>query len=694
MTAIEAAVRVMESEGIDLAFGVPGAAILPLYEALKRSAIRHVLVRHEEGGTHSAEGYSRARSGKIGVCIGTSGPAGTNMVTGLYSAMADSVPILCITGQAPRAKLHKEDFQAIDVAAITAPVTKWSLTVMEGAQLPWVFRKAFQIMRSDRPGPVHIDLPLDVQREVITYDPDADEPLEVTKPRPGRKAIRKAIDLLQEAERPVIVAGGGVISADASEILVSFAEVTGTPVIPTLMGWGAIPDDHPLHAGMVGLQTQHRYGNATFLDSDFVLGIGNRWANRQTGSLEVFTQGRTFVHIDIEPTQIGRVFCPDLGIVSDARYALEALLTEAYERKAAGDLQRRDDWVTKVQERKRTMLRRTDFDNVPIKPQRVFREINEAFGDDTQFVTAIGLYQIASGQFQRINKPRNYLICGQAGPLGWEVSACIGAKLANPEKEVVGVVGDYSLQFLIEELAVGAQYKIPFVMILLNNAYLGLIRQAETAYKMDYEVQLSFQNINAPEVGEYGVDHVKAAEAFGCRAIRVFDPLGAPRDRDVAGARARRGHHRTDYQHRDGNRDQQDRRVRADPRSAEFRRLPTGAGVDGYERHRIHRSRDHGAPDGGSSPEGRASSVPAYARADAQRADRRRRDRVSVGQSGGPGVGDRDPDGSRHAGRRCRAVRTGRGRRRAFGREDRRGHELDLADRDEEVRRTDQRARL
>ena len=524
MTAIEAAVRVMESEGIDLAFGVPGAAILPLYEALKRSAIRHVLVRHEEGGTHSAEGYSRARSGKIGVCIGTSGPAGTNMVTGLYSAMADSVPILCITGQAPRAKLHKEDFQAIDVAAITAPVTKWSLTVMEGAQLPWVFRKAFQIMRSDRPGPVHIDLPLDVQREVITYDPDADEPLEVTKPRPGRKAIRKAIDLLQEAERPVIVAGGGVISADASEILVSFAEVTGTPVIPTLMGWGAIPDDHPLHAGMVGLQTQHRYGNATFLDSDFVLGIGNRWANRQTGSLEVFTQGRTFVHIDIEPTQIGRVFCPDLGIVSDARYALEALLTEAYERKAAGDLQRRDDWVTKVQERKRTMLRRTDFDNVPIKPQRVFREINEAFGDDTQFVTAIGLYQIASGQFQRINKPRNYLICGQAGPLGWEVSACIGAKLANPEKEVVGVVGDYSLQFLIEELAVGAQYKIPFVMILLNNAYLGLIRQAETAYKMDYEVQLSFQNINAPEVGEYGVDHVKAAEAFGCRAIRVFDP--------------------------------------------------------------------------------------------------------------------------------------------------------------------------
>jgi tartronate-semialdehyde synthase len=524
MTAAEAAVHVMESEGIHLAFGVPGAAILPLYEALKRSAIRHVLVRHEEGGTHAAEGYSRARSGNVGVCIGTSGPAGTNMVTGLYSAIADSVPILCITGQAPRAKLHKEDFQAIDVAAITAPVTKWSLTVMEGAQVPWVFRKAFQVMRSGRPGPVHIDLPLDVQREMISYDPDVDEPLEVTKPRPSGKAIRKAVDMLFAAERPVIIAGGGVIAAEACEKLVSFAEVTGTPVIPTLMGWGAIPDDHPLHAGMVGLQTQHRYGNATFLESDFVLGIGNRWANRQTGSLEVFTQGRTFVHIDVEPTQIGRVFCPDLGIVADAGYALDALITEAYERKAAGDLQHREAWLTKVQERKRTMLRRTDFDDVPIKPQRVFREINAAFGDDTQFVTAIGLYQIASGQFQKINKPRNYLICGQAGPLGGEISACIGAKLANPEREVVGIVGDYSLQFLIEEFAVGAQYKVPFVMILLNNAYLGLIRQAEMGYKMDYEVQLSFRNINAPEIGEYGVDHVKAAESFGCRAIRVFDP--------------------------------------------------------------------------------------------------------------------------------------------------------------------------
>ncbi len=523
MTAAQAAVKVLESEGVDVAFGIPGAAILPFYEGLKNSSIKHVLVRHEEGGTHSAEGYARA-SGKVGINIGTSGPAGTNMITGLYSAIADSIPILCITGQAPTAKLHKEDFQAVDIAAIAKPVTKWSITVMEGAQVPWAFRQAFHIMKSGRPGPVLIDLPLNVQKEIIEYDPEADEPMEIFKPRPSRKAIAKALDMWNQAERPLIVSGGGVIIAEASDLLVELAELTDTPVVPTLMGWGSIPDDHRLQAGQVGLQTQHRYGNATFLKSDYVIGIGNRWANRHTGSPEVYAKGRKFVHIDIDPTQIGRVFGPDLGIVSDAKYALEALVEEARKRKSAGQLKDRSAWVTECRQRKATMLRRTDFDDVPIKPQRVFQEINNVFDRDTRFVTAIGLYQIASGQFQQVFKPRNYIICGQAGPLGWEISACLGAKLADPKAEVVGVVGDYSFQFMIEELAVAAQHKIPFVMVLLNNSYLGLIRQAQKAFNMDFEVQLSFENINCEEIGEYGVDHVRAAEALGCKSFRVFDP--------------------------------------------------------------------------------------------------------------------------------------------------------------------------
>src|SRR5450631_1554849 len=275
MKAIEAAVRVLEKEGIACAFGVPGAAINPLYAALKaRGSIRHILARHVEGAAHMAEGYTRAKSGNIGVCIGTSGPAGTDMITGLYSAIADSIPILCITGQAPRARLYKEDFQAVDIESISKPVTKWSVTVREPAQVPRAFQQAFHLMRSGRPGPVLIDLPFDVQMAEIEFDIDTYEPLPVYKPHATRAQIEKAIGLLQTATRPLIVAGGGIINADAAELLVTFAEITGVPVIPTLMGWGTIPDDHPLMAGMCGLQTSHRYGNATMLASDFVVGIG------------------------------------------------------------------------------------------------------------------------------------------------------------------------------------------------------------------------------------------------------------------------------------------------------------------------------------------------------------------------------------------------------------------------------------
>ena len=288
MKAAMAAVLVMEKEGITTAFGVPGAAINPLYAQLReRQSITHILARHVEGASHMAEGYTRAKAGNIGVCIGTSGPAGTDMITGLYSASADSIPILCITGQAPRARLYKEDFQAVDIESIAKPVTKMAVTVREPGLVPRVFQQAFHVMRSGRPGPVLIDLPIDVQLAEIEFDIDTYEPLPVYKPFANKKQIEKAMEMLMSAEKPLIVAGGGIINADAANLLVEFAEITGVPVIPTLMGWGSIPDDHPLMAGMVGLQTSHRYGNATMLASDFVLGIGNRWANRHTGSIDV-----------------------------------------------------------------------------------------------------------------------------------------------------------------------------------------------------------------------------------------------------------------------------------------------------------------------------------------------------------------------------------------------------------------------
>ena len=527
MKAALAAVLVMEKEGITQAFGVPGAAINPLYAALReRQSIAHILARHVEGASHMAEGYTRAAPGNIGVCIGTSGPAGTDMITGLYSAIADSIPILCITGQAPRARLYKEDFQAVDIESISKPVTKWSVTVREPAQVPRAFQQAFHLMRSGRPGPVLIDLPFDVQMAEIEFDIDTYEPLPVYKPAATRKQIDKALDMLMAADKPLIVAGGGIINADASDLLVEFAELTGVPVIPTLMGWGSIADDHPLMAGMVGLQTSHRYGNATMLASNFVLGIGNRWANRHTGSVEVYTKGRTFVHVDIEPTQIGRVFNPDLGIVSDAKAALELFVQAARERRAAGTLRDYSDWAGRCAERKRLMGRKTHFEQTPIKPQRVYEEMNAAFPRDTIYVSTIGLSQIAGAQFLHVHGPRQWINCGQAGPLGWTIPAALGVVAADPTRTVVGLSGDYDFQFLIEELAVGAQFNLPYVQVLVNNSYLGLIRQSQRGFSMDYCVQLAFDNANVddPTLKGYGVDHQKVVEGLGCKALRVTDP--------------------------------------------------------------------------------------------------------------------------------------------------------------------------
>jgi len=525
MTAARAAVEILRREGVSHLFGLPGAAINPFYSAVRdQGELTHVLARHVEGAAHMAEGYTRTTAGNIGVCVGTSGPAGTDMITGLYSASADSIPILCITGQAPVAKLHKEDFQAIDITSIAAPVAKWSVTVMEAGQVPGTFQKAFQLMRSGRPGPVLVDLPLDVQTTEIEFDPDTYEPLPVATPRATRAQAEKALEMLQESSRPLLVAGGGIVNADAADLLVEFAEVTGVPVIPTLMGWGTIPDDHPLMAGMVGLQTSHRYGNATMLESDFVLGIGNRWANRHTGGIETYTQGRTFVHVDVEPTQIGRVFAPDLGIVSDARAALEMFLEVAREWRETGRLVDRSEWAESCRERKRTLLRRTDFEDTPIKPQRVYQEMGRAFGPDTRYVSTIGLSQIQAAQFLHVFKPRHWINAGQAGPLGWTVPAALGVATADPEATVVALSGDYDFQFMIEELAVGAQFEIPYIQVVVNNAYLGLIRQAQRGFDMDYCVQLSFDNINTPEIGAYGVDHVKVAEGLGCMALRVVEP--------------------------------------------------------------------------------------------------------------------------------------------------------------------------
>ncbi|MFF2272343.1 glyoxylate carboligase [Agromyces sp. NPDC058136] len=528
MRAVDAIVQILIKEGATEAFGLPGAAINPLYSAMRANGgIRHTLARHVEGASHMADGYSRTADDRIGICIGTSGPAGTDMITGLYAAIADSIPMLCITGQAPVAKLDKEDFQAVDIASIAKPVTKFAKTVLEGAQVPGVFQSAFQIMRSGRPGPVLIDLPFDVQMTEIEFDIDTYEPLPVAKPVATRAQAEKVLDLLTASKHPAIIAGGGVVNSGASAKLVELAETLGVPVFPTLMGWGAIGDDHPLAAGLVGIQTSQRYGNASFLESDFVLGIGNRWANRHTGGLDTYRTGRTFVHVDIEPTQIGRVFAPDYGVVSDAGAFIDALLEAARGRVA--ELPDYHGWAEECRDRKARLQRKTNFDDVPMKPHRVYQEMLSAFGHDTTYVTTIGLSQIAGAQLLHVYEPRQWINAGQAGPLGWTLPAALGVVRGKPDAKVVALSGDYDFQFMVEELAVGAQHQLPYVHVVVNNSYLGLIRQSQRGFEMDYEVSLAFDNVNTPLDPEsvatgYGVDHVKVAEGLGCKAIRIERP--------------------------------------------------------------------------------------------------------------------------------------------------------------------------
>ncbi len=553
MTAMNAAVKILESEGVRHVFGIPGAGILPFYRSLKDlGTIKHLLCRHEEGAIHMADGYARA-IGAVGVCAATSGPGASNFVTGLYTAQVDSIPVLAITGQNVKSQLGREAFQAVDIAEIVKPVTKKAYCVKEPAMVPWVFREAFKILREGRPGPVLIDLPLDVQKGEIEYDPETDPQLPVFRTPPDPRQVSKALDMLLSAEKPVMLLGGGVILAGACEEFVKVAETLQIPVVTSYMGKSGIPWDHPLAAGQVGIQCNTRSGNRTFLDSTLVFAVGARFNDRHTGAIDVYKGSRKFIHVDVDPAQIGKNVMPDLGICADAQLTLRALLEEIRRRGI-----RPAPKNTGIARLRADLERKTDYDDVPIKPQRVFREINGFFDDETVFVTCIGLNQIWSGQLQKISRPRHYLDCGGAGPLGWDLPASIGAKVARPDKTVVQVVGDYGFQFCMEELPVAVMYNVPFVCIVLNNGYLGLIRQAEKYnFNMDYEIQtwyeaptggvsLEFPRPAAvdpkggvgviesvaariePENRGRGFDFVKFAEACGAAGERVTDPKEIP----------------------------------------------------------------------------------------------------------------------------------------------------------------------
>lgn len=514
MKVAEVVVKILEDEGVSDAFGIPGAGINPVYQFLGRSSrIRHYTVRHEEAAVHAADAYYRA-SGRMALAICTSGPGATNFVTGLYTAQIDSIPLIAISGQNVTSLLGKDAFQCVDIVNIVKSVVKAAWCVTDPEDVPDVMRQAFRVAREGKPGPVLIDLPLDVQMRDIGWEPGQDATLPIETPRPSAEQIGQAIDLLEQAQSPVIIMGGGVILSGAAQECVEFAEYMQIPVIMTYMAKGGIPIDHPLNAGHMGIQVGAPLGNKVFMDSDVVLGIGCRFTDRHTGDIKVYAGNRRFIHVDIEPRQINKIVKAELGIVSDAKLAFQALLEEA---RARGPHRDGADRVKALPALRAQLERKTDYDGIPIKPQRVYRELNEFFDEDTFFTTGCGLNQIWSGQLQQINRPRRYLPSGGAGTLGFDIPAAFGAMVANPGKRAVAVMGDFGFTFMVEELAVAAKYGVPLIVVILNNAYLSLIRQNQKyAYGYEYAVEMA--------ENQELVDYVMVAQGFGCRAERVFRP--------------------------------------------------------------------------------------------------------------------------------------------------------------------------
>jgi len=508
----EAIVKILEKEGITHAFGIPGAAINPVYKYLALSPIKHYCMRHEEAAVHAADAFFRA-SGRMAAAICTSGPGATNFVTGMYTASADSIPLIALTGQAVTSQLGKDAFQCVDIAKICEPVAKATYCVTDPNKIVEILKEAFKLAKSGKPGPVLIDLPLDVQMMEIDFDPETYQSLPYDNPRPDMADIKKAIAMINAAERPALLIGGGVILAGAADLSVKFAEMLQIPVITTYMAKGAIPLNHPLNAGMPGIQCGQPIGNRVFCESDLIIGIGCRFTDRHTGDINSYRGNRKFIHINVEPKEIGKIFAPDLGIVADAKYALEALIEVAAKEGKKKDAARIDS----LQTLRKELRRKTDYDCVPIKPHRVYEELNNFFKNDAIFTTGCGLNQIWSGQLQDIDEPRLYLPSGGAGTLGFDIPAAFGAKIARPDKHAVAVMGDFGFTFLVEELAVCATYDVPVIVVIVNNAYLSLIRQNQKyAYGYEYAVEMN--------VNQGIVDYVKVAEGFACAGERVFKP--------------------------------------------------------------------------------------------------------------------------------------------------------------------------
>ena len=519
MTGAQALIKSLEMEGTEVMFGLPGGAILPVYDPLLESSIRHILVRHEQGAGHMAEGYAHA-TGRPGVAMVTSGPAATNIVTPLCDAMMDSIPLVVVTGQVPLSAIGSDAFQECDTTGITMPVTKHNWLIQRAKDIPTVVREAFHVATTGRPGPVLVDIPKDISNQTMEwYWPDSVDLPGFRAPQPPDPGLaREAARLILAAERPVIYAGGGILKARAAEALRRLAELTGIHVVTTLMARGAFPDDHPLCLGMPGM-----HGNYTAVTSmqrsDLLIALGSRFDDRVTGKVPAFAPGAKIIHVDIDPAELGKVRRPDVGIAADCRAAIEAI-TAAVEAELAGTATiapDRADWnATLAGWQAAHPLAYDQEDDGPLKPQFCIEQLRDHTPDDTIVVSGVGQHQMWSSQYWKFNHPYTWVNSGGLGTMGFAVPAAIGAKVGKPDRMVWAIDGDGCFQMTAQELVTASAERVPIKVAILNNAYLGMVRQwQELFYKERYsEVYLS------PDLPDY----VKWAEAMGCVGLRVESP--------------------------------------------------------------------------------------------------------------------------------------------------------------------------
>ena len=514
LTGAQILMTILQEEGVDTLFGFPGGAVIDIYDELARTPIQHILVRHEQGAVHAADGYARA-SGKVGVCLVTSGPGATNTVTGIASAYMDSIPLVIITGQVPTQLIGNDAFQEVDIVGITRPCTKHNYLVKRIEDLAQVLKEAFYIARSGRPGPVLVDIPKDITKKRIAYTPAEPVRLKSYNPtyQPNLWQLEKVITLIREAQRPMIFAGGGVILSKGSSELTAFARKTLMPVTTSLMGMGAFPGTDPLCLGMIGMHGTYRANMATGA-CDLLIAVGVRFDDRVTGRTDAFAAQAKIVHIDIDPTSIRKNVQVSLPLVGDCRITLSELnrLIESID---FGDLaEQRRSWLDQIDQWKQTGALNYDQTTV-IKPQYVVETLYRLTQGQAIITTEVGQNQMWAAQYYHFDHPDHFITSGGLGVMGFGLPAAIGAQVAQPGKLVVDIAGDGSIQMNIQEMATAIQYGLPVKVVILNNRYLGMVRQWQELF---YDKRYACTNM------EYAPDFVKLAEAYGALGLRATTP--------------------------------------------------------------------------------------------------------------------------------------------------------------------------